>query len=422
MKFIGLGELSIQLLYPFLLPVFSMVRIFLFWWYKRFYSDYLFISLIEFLSEILCGVLYLISKYQIKNAINPLQSLENISLFPNEVNKVEEIKEGQNATNHFSFIDQKENDITNNAKIYLLMCLLSFLDFLTFNVLSFICSYNEKFPNNLHSEARNIKILITIIIGLGFFHFKIYKHQIISILLILAGFFFNLSMTFCLNDLGVKQLYLLLGFLICYILITVQQFEEKWLMDKHKVSPYKLLFFEGLFGAAINIISFIPTYFIGCFNGFNICYVDSKDKNFMRLYNIFSTFQKMKEGDFWAFLSFTFLSSFAYNVLSRLTLLYFSTTHQNVSDCLSSFIFWIIVISVKPDSYEPNKETDIFLNSFIPLPGYLIIIFGTLLYNEIIIFYCGGLEYNTKKEISRRARAEPSYLIEKGTEYEIALQ
>ena len=401
MKFIGLGELSIQLLYPFLLPIFSMVRIFLFLIYARYYSDYLFTSLVVFLSEMLCGILYLISKYQLKKETNSLQNIGNMPLLPNEENKIEEIKEGQNVTNNFSFIDQKEKSVSK-TKIYLLICLLSFFDFISFNVLSFICSYNDKFPNNLHSEARNIKILITIIIGLAFFNFKIFKHQIISILLILVGFLFNLGMTFYLNELDEIQAFLILGFLFCYILITVQQFVEKWIIDKHKVSPYKLLFFEGLFGAIINTLSFIPTYFRGCLDNFNICFYTGK--NIRRLYDISNTLNHISESEFLLFLFFTLLSSVAYNIFGRLTLLYISTTHQNVSDCLSSFIFWLIVKIFNPKN---SPKIDVFLTSYIPLPGYLIIIFGTLLYNEIIIFYCWGLGYNTKKEISRRARMKP---------------
>ena len=121
------------------------------------------------------------------------------------------------------------------------------------------------------------------------------------------------------------------------------------------------------------------------------------------------------------FSSFLLLSSVAYNIFGRLTLLYFSTTHQNVSDCLSSFIFWLIVKIFNPK--DPKKPTIyLFLPSHIPLPGYLIIIFGTLLYNEIIIFYCWGLGYNTKKEISGRPRNEASYMIQKDIETEIVSQ
>lgn len=79
-------------------------------------------------------------------------------------------------------------------------------------------------------------------------------------------------MTFYLNELDEIQAFLILGFLFCYILITVQQFVEKWITDKHKVSPYKLLFFKRLFGAIINTISFIPIYYIGCLDNFNICF------------------------------------------------------------------------------------------------------------------------------------------------------
>ena len=133
-------------------------------------------------------------------------------------------------------------------------------------------------------------------------------------------------------------------------------------------------------------------------------------------YDISNTLNHISESEFLLFLFFTLLSSVAYNIFGRLTLLYFSTTHQNVSDCLSSFIFWLIVKIFNPKN---SPKIDVFLTSYIPLPGYLIIIFGTLLYNEIIIFYCWGLGYNTKKEISRRARNEASYMIQKDIETEI---
>ena len=59
-----------------------------------------------------------------------------------------------------------------------------------------------------------------------------------------------------------------------------------------------------------------------------------------------------------------------------------------------------------------NKE-DIFINSYYPLPGYILIIVGTLIYNEILIFYFCNFEYNTKKEITLRAENDVNNTIDR---------
>ena len=64
--------------------------------------------------------------------------------------------------------------------------------------------------------------------------------------------------------------------------------------------------------------------------------------------------------------------------------------------------------------FEQSKDkSDKFIISYIPLPGYVLIIIGTLIYNEILICYFCGFEYNTKKEISRRAENDVMNTIER---------
>ena len=58
MKFIGLGELSIQLLYPFFLPIISMVRKILFLIYAQYYSDYLFTSCSIFIRKVMWDFIF----------------------------------------------------------------------------------------------------------------------------------------------------------------------------------------------------------------------------------------------------------------------------------------------------------------------------------------------------------------------------
>ena len=92
----------------------------------------------------------------------------------------------------------------------------------------------------------------------------IYNHQILSIFLILIGFLANCILTFLKNDLPIQYLYLLFGFLGNYILTTVILFWEKGLMEKNRLSPYKLLFFEGISGTIINLFALIPCCLFFC--------------------------------------------------------------------------------------------------------------------------------------------------------------
>ena len=154
-------------------------------------------------------------------------------------------------------------------------------------------------------------------------------------------------------------------------------------MEKNRLSPYKLLFFEGISGTIINLFALIPSYFIKCKNIFGICNE--------RLYDIGETIEHMKEKEFWLFVLLLFVSSLCFNVFVRLSLHCFSPTHLNVSDALSSVMYWGYV-----KLFEQSKDKS-----------------DKLFYNEILICYFCGFEYNTKKEISRRAENDVMNTIER---------
>ena len=73
------------------------------------------------------------------------------------------------------------------------------------------------------------------------------------------------------------------------------------------------------------------------------------------------------------YLIILFLSSIGLNVFLMMTKKYFTPTHRNVSDTMNAFVAWVI-------NMFSNKET-----SMINIIGYVIIMLGCLIYNEIII-------------------------------------
>ena len=169
MKFIGYGNVSIHLLYPFLCPVASMIRIIAFSLFGEFYSDFLFVSLVVFLAEIAGGSLMFLTYFRTKkeskrertNSEN--EEKKEVLIDSNEnVDKNQEVlpKNGQIVINKFDFIPAKKKQI-KPAKLLFYHFINAFLDFISFNLLSIICSFKSNL-NGVQSEVRNGRIFYCI--------------------------------------------------------------------------------------------------------------------------------------------------------------------------------------------------------------------------------------------------------------------
>ena len=83
---------------------------------------------------------------------------------------------------------------------------------------------------------------------------------------------------------------------------------------------------------------------------------------------------------------------------------YFSPTHLNIAEGISTIFMWIYSLLFM----DINDE---YRNSFRPLFGNLFIVIGTLIYNKIIILNCYDLHHFTKREITLRGENEKIDLI-----------
>ena len=77
---------------------------------------------------------------------------------------------------------------------------------------------------------------------------------------------------------------------------------------------------------------------------------------------------------------------------------YFSPIFLFVPEVISPFLFWIVL------TIEENENTTLELVIY-PI-GYTIIIFSSLIYNEIIIFIFWELNTNTKTFVNQRMNEE----------------
>ena len=151
-------------------------------------------------------------------------------------------------------------------------------------------------------------------------------------------------------------------------------------------------------------------YFIRCENWYdilkdNICIKDS-DTGELRFENALFAFKQI--WDSWRiklYLSMYVLSIAFFNFSGLTISKYSSATSRTIVDTLRTIVVWTFFL-VMPFVPEDTKETF----SWLQLLGFLILILGGVIYNEILVLKCWGFGDNTKAAI--RKREEQEKLIE----------
>ena len=87
-----------------------------------------------------------------------------------------------------------------------------------------------------------------------------------------------------------------------------------------------------------------------------------------------------------------------FDIFVLLILSYFSPIFFLITEVISPFLFWIEEAIEKRD----KKMLDLIIYSI----GYSIILFSSLIYNELFIFNCCGLNTNTKMFVNKRIDKE----------------
>jgi hypothetical protein len=215
---------------------------------------------------------------------------------------------------------------------------------------------------------------------------ELFKHQILSLFISIIG----IILLFIPIALKIQQSDILYNILIFFI-STARSFifvMVKLLTHKYFLSPYFCLLYIGFFSLIILLVGFIIFYII-------------KDHN---LNNFIKNF---RDEDLLSvtYLILTIIFTLINNVLSFLVIFYFSPTLLMVTDIIHPIIKWIISLFKNGKEY---KILDIILNSI----GYSLVLFFSLIYNEIIISNFFGLNRKTIKYLDEKQREETSSIID----------
>ena len=211
---------------------------------------------------------------------------------------------------------------------------------------------------------------------------NIYKHNYFSLIISIIGVIF-LLIPFCLqisiNDIISNILNFINGIFYSLFVVIVKYMIEKYYMHPLKICLLVgiiILFFECIIFLIYSLIKYNNlSYFNDCFD-------------FSKVQNKFAII---------IYIILYILFCISLKLLGFLLLFYFSPTLIIITSMISPFIYWIVQ-SIK------NKVE--ILDAVLYPIGYLILIFSSLIYNEIIILNFCGLNNNTKKFVNQRLDKE----------------
>jgi len=357
MKLLSIGKLDKNIIFPIAGGILKFILTIILDIDKFTLSTHpLIFSICASMGMCLSYFLFIIYKYKNANQKNIIE----------KNNKENNCKKKKSLIIKLEYNDQLK-DITYNKFKYII--LTSLLDFIL-TILA-VCFYSGTEVNFWIFD-----ILFICLFSYFIFKIKIYKHHIISIILIIfTGIILDIIKNIHLNAIknGLTQFIIkFVGEIFFSLLIIIVQYT----MEKKFCSSYELCFYEGI----ITFVLYTILLLISTFCNLNL----DNFKDYFDSFNIKELF---------IFLGFMILL-FGFNILQFLTI------EKN-----TAYHFMIIKIIGELFPYIKNF-TDNKLISAIIIIGLFFILFMTLVFNETIEINCCDMQKNTKKNIALRAALE----------------
>ena len=180
-------------------------------------------------------------------------------------------------------------------------------------------------------------------------------------------------------------------------------FQEKFIKH-YEVHPFQLVGFEGLWGSIMYSILLVIFQFVSCDEWGDdlkdgVCCKDNHENYYIE--NSRFAFQQMWENKWLLFLYICYIISIAlYNIVGINLTKLVSSTARAVVDTVRTVFIWVFFLFISP---VKGTEETFHLLQFI---GFLFLLFGTLVYNEIIPLKCFNMDYYTRENIAKRKKEE----------------
>ena len=253
---------------------------------------------------------------------------------------------------------------------------------------------------SIYQMFRGAIIIFTCLGSIIFLKSKYYRHHVLGIIIVIIGLII-VGLNAIFNDNGNTSEHPIAGI----ILVTTGQIfaasmfitEEK-LLKKFNCHPLKVVGSEGCWGVCIYYIVLFIFYQLRCENWpknlkDGIC-IENLNGEFRFEDAPFAILQILCDYKL-DFILLLYISSIAvFNLSGLLVTKYASSTSRTVVDTLRTILVWIFFLTM-PLSI---KETFSWLQLF----GFIVLIIGSVIYNEIVEIPYGGFDQYTKRAIKER--------------------
>ena len=398
--FLQLGIINYKLLLPFIYPIFIQIRRLIhkndktpFFEFFTNYCGYLCHGIIYliivkrsklrhniFLREIPSGIFELMDKGENIDSSEKKNSIL-ININQGSVNLIKKEKE------------KRKSSETKKKYLNLLLLALIYL------IPLFLDSYTTNSNEISFKTGSSISVLFCIIsyvvlsrIILGF---KIHRHQIVSTIIIIICTILNIILILIKTKFSWSILFDMVLMALIYSLFALYNVLEKRYFNKYMDSPYHLMFVIGVI--SLIIILFYETITVLAF---------SKDESFNGIFLQLEI--NFKNSNYYILLFIADILSAAIWMLGiHLTVYFLTPCHLNISDSIAQ------ILSTFIDNALEGYDTYIKIIIYIL---FIIIIFASFVYNEIIIINVCSLNKYTQKYIENRANIEKDIMLNEGRE------
>ncbi len=398
---IEFGDINYKLIIPFIYPFLYQIRKLIhqndkkpFYEFFTNYCGYFFSGLIYLI--IVCRMRKIQKQNDLTNPngevldnnieLETCSSDDNTSKSSVKSNKTIRVKNNCTIKNQI-IIEKEKINKRQTRKKYLFILGLTII-YLIPMFLDSYCSSNQNINFKTSSSVSVFFCIISyVLLSRLILGHKIYRHQIFSLTIIIVCNIISIILILT-GEKNKVNSNMAINFVIMAVILSLYALYnvlEKIFFNSFMTSPYYLMFIIGL----ITLVLIIIYETITC-----LAFGDNKDFNgafYQIKYNIknIKLYPLLFIGDV--------ISAFLWVGGIHLTVYFFSPCHFIISESISQILSTIINNSL--EGYNIAAAIVIYIL-------FVIIIFASLIYNEIIILKFWKLNINTKKHITKRSNSE----------------
>ena len=352
-------------------------------WDKDIESFVFFYTLIGNSTHIIAGLLYFVS------SINSKSEVERKNLNNNSSDSTAFESRSTLRSLQIALGPSRKQDIKIKLKIFGILLLMSII----LTLYTIVKGYALMATT---IEKRIYFLFFISILNIPILKIPIYIHQKLSLGIAFLGLSFLIiafvtsNKYFCIDI----DILLLVGSIFYSLYLVL----AKYLIQNH-ISPFLCLFLIGILSTFFDIIGFM-IYSLSI-NGDLSCLYDSiiSDKFDFDISYYLLTFGY-------------FVDMAVLQVFIMLTVYYYSPALFALSDIISPLFSWLQKCFQSDNKIKEGREVTYYLFNAL---GYLVVLIGAIIYNELIICNFWGLNKYTKENIDKRGKKE---VIEDGCEEE----